>query len=179
MLKAQIADAQQNARSQYTTCTTPPSVATLSAMRTLWDTAKDADVNGFCRMRLALLESRFDSYCLENRDQELELSVSSAAKQADVLSVPKVDTHIHSSAMMTARQLSTFMHDKFKVDEDREYKGTTVGKAMREAGFSPAATSIDGLAGNHKMFDNFAVFNAGFTPLGSRELKSLFLGRVG
>jgi AMP deaminase len=101
---------------------------------------------------------------------------------SDLLTVPKVDTHLHNSAMMTAKQLSTYMHEIYDRDKDRILRtcddGTsvTVGQEMEKAGFVKERTDLDRLSGNHKMFANFENFNKGFTPLGSRALKSLFLG---
>ena len=61
-------------------------------------------------------EARFKVYKIESRDDELH---EAHATRADFASVPKVDTHLHASAIMTATQLSRFMRAMFERDCDR------------------------------------------------------------
>ncbi|EGB08447.1 hypothetical protein AURANDRAFT_26175 [Aureococcus anophagefferens] len=117
-------------------------------------------------------------YDLEHQYREHE---DQAKCNTDFHSVAKADTHIHASAMMTAVQLDQFMRRIYERDRDRplDDKGKTVGSAMRGAGFQTKgehnAESLN-VQASYRMFGNFKNFNAAFTPLGSRELKSLFMG---
>ena len=70
----------------------------------------------------------------------------------------------------------TYVRDKDRVLCEKDGKAVTVGETLLSNGFSPNKQSTDELSGNHNMFANFANFNKGFTPLGSRALKKLFLG---
>ncbi|GMH61624.1 hypothetical protein TrLO_g9918 [Triparma laevis f. longispina] len=157
---------------------TIPDEAVMADLRNIWALSKNPNMAAFCRVRLSILESKFDVWSLEARDTEM---VQQQALKNDFLTIPKVDTHLHNSAMMTAKQLSAFMHTTYEKDKDRvlrekDGKVVTVGEELLANGFSPNKRSTDELSGNHKMFANFENFNKGFTPLGSRALKSLFLG---
>jgi AMP deaminase len=155
-----------------------PSDSTANDLRKVWSIAKNPDVAAFCRVRLGLLESKYNVWSLESRDKEM---VEQQGLGGDFLTVPKVDTHLHNSAMMTPKQLSSYMHKIYQRDKERVHfvkdgKEVTVGETMLENGFTPDKSQMDKLQGNHNMFANFANFNKGFTPLGSRALKKLFLG---
>ena len=77
----------------------------MADLRNVWDLAKNPNIAAFCRVRLSILESKFDVWSLEARDTEM---VQQQALKNDFLTIPKVDTHLHNSAMMTAKQVSRF-----------------------------------------------------------------------
>ena len=81
----------------------PPDEAVMASLRKLWTLSKNPDIAAFCRVRLSLLESKFNVWTLECRDQEM---IQQQGLKNDFLTVPKVDTHLHNSAMMTAKQVS-------------------------------------------------------------------------
>ena len=155
-----------------------PSEAAVAALNRVVEVSQDPDVQAFCRTRCLMLEKRYDMYDLEHQYREHE---DQAKCNTDFHSVAKADTHIHASAMMTAVQLDQFMRRIYERDRDRplDDKGKTVGSAMRGAGFQTKgehnAESLN-VQASYRMFGNFKNFNAAFTPLGSRELKSLFMG---
>ncbi|KAH8050382.1 adenosine-phosphate deaminase [Aureococcus anophagefferens] len=155
-----------------------PSEAAVAALNRVVEVSQDPDVQAFCRTRCLMLEKRYDMYDLEHQYREHE---DQAKCNTDFHSVAKADTHIHASAMMTAVQLDQFMRRIYERDRDRplDDKGKTVGSTMRGAGFQTKgehnAESLN-VQASYRMFGNFKNFNAAFTPLGSRELKSLFMG---
>jgi len=71
--------------------------------------------------------------------------------------------------MMTARELSSFMHEMYERDKDREYNGSTVGEQMLAAGFEPSSSSVDMLSGSYTMFQNFDNFNKVRRACGGRR----------
>ena len=155
-----------------------PSEAAVAALNRVVEVSQDPDVQAFCRTRCLMLEKRYDMYDLDHQYREHE---DQAKCNTDFHSVAKADTHIHASAMMTAVQLDQFMRRIYERDRDRplDDKGKTVGSAMRGAGFQTKgehnAESLN-VQASYRKFGNFKNFNAAFTPLGSRELKSLFMG---
>ena len=161
-----------------TTLVSAPVDELVALNRRLWDLASNPECNQFCRARLELLGKRFECYVLEARDEELSEQRHSGSGRS-FLTVPKVDTHLHASALMTAGQLADFMQAKYQADGERVLReGKTVGEEMREAGFVPDSFDGDALAveGSYLMFQNFEAFNQAFSPLGSRAMKSLFMG---
>ena len=161
-----------------TTLVAAPVDELVALNRRLWALASDPLTAQFCRARLELLGKRFECYVLEARDEEMQEQRHSASGRS-FLTVPKVDTHLHASALMTAGQLADFMQAKYKADGERELRdGVTVGKEMRDAGFKPDRFDGDALEveGSYLMFQNFDAFNQAFSPLGSRAMKSLFMG---
>ena len=117
-----------------------PSEVGVARIRKVWEIAKNPDVAAFCRVRLGLLESKYDVWSLESRDMEM---IEQQGLGGDFLTVPKVDTHLHNSAMMTAKQLSKYMHYVYERDKDRvhgkdkEGRGVTIGETMIRNGFQP------------------------------------------
>jgi len=139
-------------------------------------TVRDPSVRAFCRTRLGLLEAQMGAYKLENRDEE---HAETRQNHADFNSIPKVDTHLHASAIMSAKQLCRFMDAVYKKDKDRKYGDSTLGEAMQAAGYSGSkGADMDklGVKGSYLMFHNFSNFNAAFAPLQSRDLKKIFFG---
>lgn len=83
----------------------------------LWKIVKDPECKSCAMNRLHRLSVAFQSYDLEQADQERH---DQAEIMGDLYSVMKVDNHIHLAAAMTPRQLLAFIKEKLELEPERE-----------------------------------------------------------
>lgn len=158
----------------------------------LWKIVKDPECKSCAMNRLHRLSVAFQSYDLEQADQERH---DQAEIMGDLYSVMKVDNHIHLAAAMTPRQLLAFIKEKLELEPEREVvKGKTLKRLLMEAvrmdETSPggslysleaktleAQLHVDALrtvADDH-FYHRFDNFNDAYSPLGCGDLRTVFL----
>lgn len=136
--------------------------AALDKVIRLMNDRKAAD---FCSSRLKVLEARFSLYKLENLQNE---AAEVKEYDIDLTGIPKVDAHLHASAIITAPQLSSYMHTVYGEDKDRVYGNTTVGAAMRAAGFDERRITGSTLS-------DFGAMATNYSPIHNKKMRDLYL----
>ena len=158
----------------------------------LWKIVKDPECKSCAMNRLHRLSVSFQSYDLEQADQERH---DQAEIMGDLYSVMKVDNHIHLAAAMTPRMLLAFIKEKLELEPEREVvKGKTLKRLVMEAvkmdETSPGGSRnvleakslesqlhVDALrtvADDH-FYHRFDNFNDAYSPLGCGDLRTVFL----
>jgi len=164
-------------------------------LRDLWKICKTPTVKTLTMGRLRRLKTLFKVFSQEQSGTE---ATELCRLPLDIYSVMKVDNHIHLAAAMTPRMLLGFIKEKFETEGDREVLPgkklrTLVSEALQGgprsvASSAPAPTelslervsemlTVDSLrtvAGEH-FYHRFDNFNDAYNPLGSGELRSVFL----
>lgn len=143
-----------------------PSVEEFSdAMDSVLRLVADRRVAKFCVSRLEVLEARFTLYKLEHQQDE---ACEIQEYDIDLTGLPKVDASVHASALITAPQLSAYMHAVYEKDRNRPYAGSTVGTVMRSAGFQEKRNSGSTLG-------DFGAMATNYSPIHSKRMRDLFL----
>ncbi|CAK9098497.1 unnamed protein product [Durusdinium trenchii] len=158
----------------------------------LWKIVKDPECKSTAMNRLERLSVSFQSYDLEQAEQERH---DAAEIMGDLYSVMKVDNHIHLAAAMTPRMLLAFIKEKLQKEPEREViKGKSLKKLIMEAvnfdETSPGGGAreldeerldsclhVDALrtvADDH-FYHRFDNFNDAYSPLGCAHLRTVFL----
>jgi len=157
----------------------------------LWKIAKSPTVKTVTMGRLRRLRTLFKTYTIEHSGSE---AAELIGLHMDIYSVMKVDNHVHLAAGMTPRMLLAFIKEKFETEPDREVlPGKSLRVLVQQALQSTASgaraeeelskeqisqrLTVDALrtgAGEH-FYHRFDNFNDAYNPLGSGELRSVFL----
>ena len=136
----------------------------LAALQRMKEVTEAPDVKAWCKQRLEKNESEFIAYAAENAAKESEEQVG--GDETDFFSVPKCDTHLHLSAVMTSPQLWSYLrelrdeHGERIVDEET---GLTVKAVLEESGFADGKRDLDDMRtiATKDMFRDFGKFNQG------------------
>ncbi|KAJ9449103.1 AMP deaminase [Diplonema papillatum] len=142
------------------------------------DFVEDMHVKTLCHRRLQVLEHKFALHMALNIQLE-----NQGEESRDFYQAPKVDTHIHAAAGMTARQLLEFIVDKaehgvddvVKVDQDKN--PITLGQLLKKMNITPQNLSVDSLnvQADATLFERFDNFNDKYNPMGNPDLRNLLL----
>lgn len=162
-----------------------PSLATFAQdVHQLWMFAMDGPAKTTCFRRLALLSKMGELHTVINKDNEAKGTLHNSQ---DFYQVPKVDNHIHSSAMMGARHLLQFIVDKLDYEPNvivmqKELEGVlkdyTLAEVFAQRGLNRENLSVDDLKVQGccaSMFHRFDRFNNSYNPFGDTVLRDLFL----
>jgi len=134
----------------------------------------------FCYKRLRLLQTRFHLHNMLN--EQLEREETRNCPHRDFYNVRKVDNHVHHSACMNQKHLLRFIKSRVKrcpnvvvVEKDGEL--VTLAQLFKQLGVKPHDLSIDTLDmhAHQDTFHRFDRFNLKYNPIGSSELRTLFL----
>ena len=129
----------------------------LAALQRMKEVTEAPDVKAWCKQRLEKNESEFIAYAAENAAKESEEQVG--GDETDFFSVPKCDTHLHLSAVMTSPQLWSYLrelrdkHGERIVDEET---GLTVKAVLEESGFADGKRDL----GRQVLASNFAALQS-------------------
>lgn len=131
-------------------------------------------LQAFCQGRLDANEQAHVEFKAASWEKELE---ETRSDESDFYQIPKVDTHLHLSAMMTTPELVEYMLEIYHTAGERKIGETTIAEMLRAEGFDPdnQRVSIDHMCtmANKKMFKNFEEFNLAFQPMRSKPIKDL------
>ncbi|KRX01195.1 hypothetical protein PPERSA_03699 [Pseudocohnilembus persalinus] len=143
----------------------------------------DKKVKSLCYERLKLQEKHFEMHELLNYDKEMK--EQKEIMYQDFFTIPKVDTHIHHSACMSAKQLADFLIEIFsdqeqlkrvvKIEQNEEF---TLQDVLNQIGVDdPREINVDSLnvQADRTLFKRFDNFNNKYNPQSSSLLREIFL----
>ena len=148
---------------------------------TVHDIVEDIHVKAMCHRRLQVLEHKFQLHMALNI--QLENAADDGGQSRDFYQAPKVDTHIHAAAGMTARQLLEFILAKARdglddiVQVDKGQNPVTLKQLFGKMGIRPDNLTVDSLnvQADATLFERFDNFNDKYNPMGIPDLRNLLL----
>ncbi|CAM9953977.1 unnamed protein product, partial [Lampetra fluviatilis] len=151
----------------------------LSDLGVLLGLVQDGPLKTFCQRRLKLLAAKFQVHQMTNELAEMiQLKVDGCR---DFENVVKVDTHIHAAACMTARELLQMMRsareEGVPVSRGPDGRELTLAELFAQLHLRSDSIDLDNLDVHvdRDTFQRFDRFNDKYNPLGSSELRNVFL----
>ena len=149
---------------------------------TIHDYVEDMHVKSLSHKRLQVLEHKFQLHMALNA--LLENATEDGMEQSrDFYQTPKVDTHIHAAAGMTARQLLEFIVEKAEHCQDDvvqlngDKDPVTLAQLLRKMRITADALTVHHLnvQADASLFERFDNFNDKYNPMGNADLRTLLL----
>eukprot|EP01062_Namystynia_karyoxenos_P028805 TRINITY_DN2175_c0_g1_i1.p1 TRINITY_DN2175_c0_g1~~TRINITY_DN2175_c0_g1_i1.p1 ORF type:complete len:1842 (+),score=601.91 TRINITY_DN2175_c0_g1_i1:806-5527(+) len=150
----------------------------------VYKTHDDVQVKQLAHKRLQVLDHTFRLHMALNGANEAASSGGANQESRDFYQTPKVDTHIHAPAGMTARQLLEFLLDKARnapddiVKLDADLEPVTLSKTLRDIGITPDryhTFTVDHLLAHADMKQPGDEHNPAYSPMTGDDLRSLLL----